>query len=828
SKSDQDPSIFLPHIYGPDGTDLDGRRLVLCDPSKVDFRDNFLTQENFWAMFRCANYDEKMNSLEPLFHSAEFPEFLRSVNLVLKAEDTKGIKEVLSEWLEEGPEGRSRADRLLPVLANVIKNESFQAFLPVFSNILKAGDKIWPDLLPGLAEVVYTESHPDNIQHVFTLFRSFSGNESEDGKAGSKEKDYAKGVKEFMHFLDSDVDGKKAALRALELADAVKDITPQGTSFYQFLDEFNERGGLSSFLTDTSALRGEVVDPKLNQTPDPANVACPGLNETPEQRQECAYDRLFQRTNGGQGDAPYVQLAGMIAELQKDHPELLTSLASWYASNGPRVSKGLTGYAMRGLVSKSISLATGLNVGTYLKEYASRHQLNLTTPVNAGQLADFLKTAFSSSDFTTWLGEVVPRINRNSFGEKNAELLRGAPIASDVAVLYNLPEIAAFAQQVLPDNGSRPLGESINRFANRHRRDELQVPFHGETQNVEKHLSDIWTEGAQANIGEDLALKYLVQATQSLAMDLANDFKNQGKPFSEWFYTSPYGNPSSMESILGYAINELGLLDKYYKNKDWLMNGFADEVFGDNADDKRAFRMLIEQVPNIVLYVRSGMNRSGGDLTRALARGTDGYLIKTYVKLVVKVSETGWLRKAVRLIEAYNQRPGGVKRAKARIVAQDIDGWRERQKGVGALIEILRSLVEPDRKNDYETTTLRRLMVPFSSIVDEPRRPETERFLLTSAREVYNLSDEKINDFFRDLNDTDLPGGAVTRRETYKSISETLQNRNFPDLIRHLSGLFQDQAVQPALDFLAKKIDDGSLPKALLFIRRILGFEKRG
>ena len=85
SKAENSPQVFLPRIIGVNGEDLESARLKACDSSKVNLGDRFLTQENFRAMFNCANYDRSLSDLEPLFRSADFPKFIESVNLVLQS-----------------------------------------------------------------------------------------------------------------------------------------------------------------------------------------------------------------------------------------------------------------------------------------------------------------------------------------------------------------------------------------------------------------------------------------------------------------------------------------------------------------------------------------------------------------------------------------------------------------------------------------------------------------------------------------------------------------------------------------------------------------------
>ena len=817
SKSENSPKVFLPTIMSPDGRDLDALRAKACEGNKVDLRDNVLTEQNFRAIFKCANYDSSLNELEPLFNSPDFPELIRSVNLVMKAGSTKELKDTLKDWLGDGPQGNSRVDRLLPFLASMIKNPSFQDFLPVLDGILQAGKDVWADLLPGLADVVYTDLFPDNIENAFVIFQTFSGTD-QSAEDNNEDKNYAKTVKDLSRFLKMSVEGKSVAMHALELASDVEKLQPEGSSLYQVIEHALEKGTISAYFLDSGALRGEVVDPKLNEGTDPEGEACPGLNETPEQRQECAHQRMFARGKDG-SEAPLTQLAQLVTELQKNHEELLPSLATWYSGNGHRVVGGIHGYVIKSQVVMNLSK---LNVGNYLTQYARKNQIDLKTPYAAGQLAELVRNGLADPGFPTFLDNVVPAINRDAFGERNAAQLQGVSLSADIVALYSAPEIAEFAKSVIPE-GTMPLERALRLFANKHRTDALEVSHQGKKQPIEKHLGEIWVNVVKTKLGEDVVLEYVIKLTQTLATQMANDFKNKGQPIAEWYFTSPYGNPGSTETLLGFALKELDILKQYHKNKEWLKTGFADEAF-QNDDDKRAFRMLVDQVPNIILYVRSGMSRSGGDLTRALARDRDGFLVKAYVSLIGKVVETGWLQKGVRLIEAWQNRPGKLARAKAFTVSDQIPDRRKYKMGVEASERIVRSLIQPQREGDYATSTLSRLVTPLSSITGESRRRESERFLLTSADQLLSLEDKQINDFLGDLNKAKPPGTVSERRETFRATSDLLRDRNFPDVVRHLSALFKDKAVKPALSFLQQKIDDGTLPKVLLMIRRLLGF----
>lgn len=828
SKDQQDPQVFLPSIVGSDGTNLDARRAEICKPAEVELRENFLTQRNFQLIFACANYDKSLNDLAPLFQSEKFPQLISSVNLILKSKNTQGLKETLKDWFEGGEDGQNRLDRLLPIVAKVVKNPSFQDFLPVLDTILQSGKSVWNDLLPGLADIIYNERFEETLGDAIDALQSFGPRKHSD----ESDKDYATGIRQFANFLRADIDGKTASLYTLELLHDIENIQLGDANFYEYFHKMLGRGGISLYFLNSSASRGEVVDPKLNESPDSADVACAGLNETPEQRQECAYRRLFKRTKGG-GDAPIVQLAGMIAELNQDHAEMIPSLAAWFADNGPRVSNALGKYVIRAKMLDAISSGarSELNIGKFLTGFARSNNINTETMVRAPELKEFLKQAFSSSAFAEWAVSSVTALNVVAYGEKNAQFLEGSSLAASVVALYNSPDILNFSSEIIPnepvidpvpEKNTLPLKTAITRFNSRHRQEGLQVDFGGKRQEVEKHLGDLWVEVVKEKLGEDVVMDYVIQTAQTLFTKLANEFRDKNQTLAEWYYSSAYGDPGTTEMIVGYATGELDILGMYYRNKEWLLTEFTEEAFT-NDDDKRAFRTLVEQVPNMILYVRSGMARSGADLTRAMNVGEDKYLVKNYLKMLTEGVRTGWIRKGARLIEAYhrNVSKGVRERSPLSSDIKDEDAFKQ---GVEAIERIVRSLVEPERDGDYSTTTLSRVMVPLSSIVSDQRRAETERFLLTSADEVLKLSDKEINDFFRDLNVEKPDGSKAERIETYRSVAEMLRNPNLPAVVSHLSALFQEKAVKPALDFFAHKIEDGSLPRVFVFIRRVLGF----
>lgn len=802
------PEIFLPRVVGPEGADLEALRSRYCQGVNVDL-NNILTPENFRSIFNCANYDSSLEGLKPLFTSQEFPSFLQNLNLILTSDSTQNLKETLSPWLKEGPGGTSRVDRLLPVLAKIIKNPSFRTGLPLVNQLLEAGAGVWRELLPGLAELLYQERFPDTYQDLAYLFQ-------EQG-ADNSEKDYATTAKQWANFLKSKVDGKSVASRGIELANRVSKIELRNTNIQEYLDHMNEKGVFVSLYLDSGAVRGEFLDPKLNADPDEEEIR-DGLSFTPEERQERAYRKLFARGPNGE-DAPIVQLAGMLEEFHREHPEFLNSMATWFAGNGQRVTSGLTEYVIRG---QSLANLSRLSIDRFLNAYARELNISPQQKFTGPEFANFLRQAFASPSFATWVETEENSLNAEQFGARNGELMKASALVRQTIELYNLPALPAFGETIIPADKPQMLSAAMKRFSNLHRGDKLQVEFGGLTQGVESHLVDFWWSAAQSSLGESVVVDFSLRLVQSLLSEVASDFPAKKISLSEWYFGNAYGDPGTTELIAGYAFKELDLMPKFKKNQKWLTGEFANEVFTDE-NDKRAFRLLVNQVPNIWLYLRSGMSRSGNDLVRAMASKDRGYLIRGYVDLLASAQRTGWIKDAVRLVEAYHDdfAPTGP----APVVSDELEERRRVSKGADALKRVMRSLFEPETKGDYDQTTLGRLLKPISSLVSERRRSQTERFLLTSSDEVLKLSDADINRFLRELfSQSKEEGDLGNRRETLKAAAELLRDPVCPEVVRQLTQLFQEDAIKPALDFLAKKIDDGSLNEILLFIRRILGF----
>lgn len=819
-----DPVVFLPRQVSADGVDLEKQRQENCHGRNVNLSgetDELLTSENFRAVFACANYDRTLSPLEPLFTNEQFPAFLKNINVIIDSNNTsRDIKETLRDWLEIDEAGSSRGERLLPVLASVIKNPSFQDALPLLSSILSAGQGIWESLLPSLADVLYQERFPDNFDDIFTLFES--------ADAGvSAEKNYSKTVKEAARFLQKKINGESVALRTLELADDLRKLKMKNTSIQEYLDQMNEKGVFVSLFLESGAVRGEQIDPKLNAEKEPGDDE-DGLVLTPEQRRVRNYKKLFARGPNGEVP-PIMELIGLVDEFQKAHPDFIPALGRWFAANGTRskLTDSLTQYVVRGQIASG--LPEHFNISSYLGDYADEKEIDTDEPMTEEEFVSFLKTALGDAKFSDWIDPILVEINEAQIGKKNAKILAGSSLLAKVKGIYGASAVSEAGRAVYANGAPKSLNVAIRRFSNSQL--EYSVALNGKTSRVQDHLLDAWWEAASEALGESVIVDFAFPLVQSLVTKITTDFKSNGKTISEWYFSSPYVDPSTVEMISSYAFRDLGMMEKYHKHRDYLINDLADEIFKggfvsaqEDANNKRAYRALVAQVPNIWLYWRSGMSRSGNDLTRAMASKDKGYLIKNYVAILVSAYQTGFAEKAVDLLSAYqNSFSGAFDSAN---VSDELEDRRKVSLGADALKRVLRSLFRPESAKNYETSTLGRLLVPLSSLVSDAKRAETERFLLTSAGEVLATPEEKINDFFRDFGKNAKPANANlgSRRETLRSVSDVMRKDKLPTMVRQMNSFFQDNAIRPALNYLAEKIDDGTLKSVLLFLRRVLGF----
>ncbi len=800
--TNQDPQLFLPRITSPEGADLEALRARYCQGVVLNF-DELLTRDNFRAVFQCANYDGSLEEVRKLFTNDEFPEFLKNMNLVLGSANTKGLRESLRPWFEEGSNGESRLDRLLPLLAKIIRNPSFQDSLPLISDILQHGREVWPQVLPGLSDLVYQERFPDTYEDLGEIFRDPSAN---------PDKDFAQNVKKWAAFLQKNVDGKTVARRGLELADRVREIRLNQTDLQEYLDHMNEKGVFVSLYLENGAVRGEQIDPKLNADPEDEEQ----VELTPEERRQIAYKKLFRKEGGN--DAPIVQLAALVEEFHQPHDDFLPALARWFSGNGPRVISGATEYVLRAQIALGIS---GYSVEEYLMAYLAQTGRKPSEKVTAEQFGDFVREALGVPGYSQWNEVRLYDLNREYLGSKNADLMRGSSLAGAVSQLYQRAELIAFAKSLIP-NPQKPLAfnAAIKRFSNLHR--SISLPHNGGEETFEEFLIQTWIQAAESSLGESVVVDFAVKLAQTLFNEMAAEFQSNGLTLSEWYFSSPYSNPASSEALAGYAFKELGFLEKWKKHKSYLQGDFANEVFADSRD-RRAWQMLVEQVPNIWLYLKSGASRSGNDLTRALTSKDRGYLIRNYVKILVEAQRLGWIRDGVRLIQEYHDffQPD----LQPKEVSDLLEERRKVSKGADALKRVMRSLFEPEQRGLYESSTLGRLLIPLGVLVSPVKISSSEKFILTSAKEIQKADDEVLLNFYRNyLAKGEGESDLLNRRETRKSLAELLRDPKFPLVVRQLSQFFQEDAIQPALNYLARKIEDGTLADILLFLRRVLGF----
>ncbi|NUM87702.1 MAG: hypothetical protein HUU37_00720, partial [Bdellovibrionales bacterium] len=701
---------------------------------------------------------------------------------------------------------------LLPVASEVIRNPAFRDALPVIDNILESGHDVWQPLLPPLADLVYDERFPHTFDDLLTLFSGVT-------ETDTQSKDYAGRIKFTARFLSSRMEGgeNSVAWEILQVLDDLNRIELPHTTLREYLDQLNVKGVITGMYEESGALRGEELNPKLNADPVPEELE-KGESWTPAQRRRHAMRLLFR----GGAEAPIVQLAGLVREFDRPHQNFLPALASWFAANGDRVSSSLFDYVAKAMVRSALPK---INLEIWLKQYAEKLDQDLPKKkVGPREFVSFLRAALADSAFDVWMDQQLFKASRESFGEKNARFLSRTNLKQQILEIYRLPQVADFGATLIPEGKTLPLGSAYKRWANLHRSDKLEVPVAGEDASLDEHLTRFWLDSARDSMGESVIVKFVMDLAQTFFTDFAGGFAAKHPSISKWYYKGAYSSPDSTESMAAYAFQELNLLKVWEEKRGWLKEDFAREVFR-SPEDLAAFRYFVDQVPNIWLYVRSGMMRSGADLTRLLSERDKGYLIHGYVDLITVAVDSGLLARAVPILHQYQE-----ERERAGLseepdpLPETLEERRKTAKGADALRRVLHAILEPKTPGDYGSTVLSRILVPLNSLVQEGKRRTTERFLLTASRELLATPDEKINRFFRGMNATKRAGGSATDRGTLRGISDMLKDDRFPRILHALNRFFRDDAVRPALDYLAEKIDDGAIDRILLFVRRVLGF----
>lgn len=827
AKKEENPVIFLPKFHNPQVPDAEARRELFCAPARVSFRDKVLTDANIRAVFDCANYDYSIEPLRKLIFSGEFPRLRQSITDMVRSDSTKNLREILTPWFQENSEGKSRLDRFLPTLVDMIRSPAFREGLRVLERFLDAGKDTWAVLLPELSYIVYDERFPDTISDLQALFRAEAKVSAPEAQAET-DPDYtsARRLKVLAQVLSSKMRGRTVAEELVAIAGQVKDLELPGTTIAAYLDEANEKGVFVSLYQESSELRGEVIDERLNSDPDLDELE-QGLNLTPAERQERAMLKLL----GGERP-PLVQLAELMARMNKQHPDFIPAVGRWVSANGDRVGLALHDYVAGAYVRAGIGQ---LDLEQFLLERFRASGKETTALVDGIQFSEFLKKELSSPEFALWAAEAVNRINTNEFGERNAQLFRTSGLEKRVIALYGIKELPEFGLTLVPANKTQAFNTVARKFGNWHRTERLLVKYGEKTQKLESHLIDIWTKEARDHLGESIVVKFAIKLVQTFLTDFANNFdrKHPDTSLAQWYFDATYSNPGTTEFLASYIFKELNFLQTYEEKKEWMRTDLAKEIFPDAesdpvaAENLRSFQMLVDQIPNIWLYIKSGYARSSHNLNRALSEKDRGNLIKRYVDLLADATDKGLVAKAVPIMHRWKELRGqNADLFKPEDNTDDLARRRRISRGADALKRVFSALLEPRVAGDYKTATLDKLLMPIKALVAETDQASTARFLLILAQEIEKTSDEKLQKFLEGFRGKENESPSE-KRERMEALAEILRKKQLPDVLKAVNGLLRDDAVAPSLEFLAAKYDSGSLNKMLLFVRRILGIKER-
>lgn len=885
AKPSESVEVFLPKVEAKGGPSAEARKAFYCSPDKVNFtflekgQKKFLHTSQFRAFFDCMNYNGDYAGLQPLVHSPATPRFLEalmeSMNALSGAEANQNIKERLKPWFQEHKNsGKSKIDHVLPAMAKVIKNVVFRKALPLLASVAERGVPVWRTLLPQLARFIYDPRYPNLWQDMRKLFLART--------TTSKVNHLAITTRQFFHFLKKenlDPEGvrKTNALVLLEVLDELNDFgVPKRGLLSLWEDMHNKDVFTTLYQKAGGAIRGEQTLPELNG----------GKGASAEAIQASMQRKLDLLLNEGPNGTPILEMLAVVDDFHKPRPKFVPAIITWYnkEANRKRMHKGLADWVARRLVGEVLE---SLQISKYLDEYL-RKTLGNKVPVqgtdaetgaatdtvcaqggsclvNSAEFSDFIRAAFAHSTFEPWIGKLLTVENKKKFKEQNALLLeRHGGLLRDVLAIYRAEALALYARDMVEKltdapNGKKPLRTLITAFSRLHLLDKdaesdgMRGPtfeLNGKTQVVYDHFVSSWQRAASEALGESIIVNEAFSVIGTVLEQFQAELAKPGAPtIAQNFFRATYADPTMMEKLI-YEGKRLNILNKLDETVKWLQDEIGPEIFRDESD-LAAFRRLVAQIPNYILYVESGMARSGNNLMRALSESDTGFLINTYVDFITRAHRKGTARRfhpvlrdfvnfmdvrERRIVEAVDEYKAGLTPEGREL--EELRQVRRQSDGVDALKSVGRALFRPREGHElnWDTSLAGEILTALRGLAKPPRRAETEEWLLTLANRTVDATDAEIDafyDFFVASRDPNKPlTGLETKTddtlEDYtfrKNVAELLAHPEFPYVLIELDRLFKDDAVLPSLDFLAAKVDEGDIAKLLELVRKLMGIE---
>lgn len=857
--------------------ELARRRVARCSPDKFSF--SFLEDTNqFKSFFDCANYNYQFQQLEPFFHSPAAPGFIDafkdSVVALSTSSNAQNIRELLAPWFQEYKgTGEAKVDHVLPIVPEVIKSALFRKTLPLLATMLDHGEPVWNTALQGLSLLVYNSWYPELWNDVRKLFNIYETGEGHNLLALS--------TREFFEFLRKDnlhPNGSTStnAMFLLELADDLNNFKTLEYGFIHLFEYANNRDIFSAlYQTGPELMRGEKILPGLNQS---------------EADMKAKVDSLFV---GGR-QAPLLQLIEVVREFNEPRPNFLPAISQWFSSNKnkERMHRGIFEFIGRRLTGEILS---DFPISKYINKYIRNNYKNIRyeIPKEGGQpgemelvkcrrrsrcevppsvFMEIFDVALGDPKFIDFVRKELQKRARLKFGPLNSELLfeYGAKYEADrkgegelvqrLVQIYRSSDLREYTESLFKDANSVAvpkirISTAISIFSKMHFLEEGQevdgllgprFVFRGEEDTAYEHIVQSILDVSQKAWGSSIIIDEAFRVSEVFLSELADKLKENGEEFtlSQWLFRSTYSDPDFIERIVfeGRRLKILGNLDEKIR---WLKEDIGSEIFAEGSEDLQSFRMLVDQIPNFLIYIESGMSRSGKNMLRVFSDRDDGYLIRKWVDILCEAYDQEWTLKFLPVwkdfIDYMNVKQKRLKEKNAEIRAamneqenriEDFREARRRADGVHAMRAVGVALLRPQNDDDnFDESLLGKMLVSIAPLANVENRQKTEYWLVELSNRVVAASDDEINGVYKFFAGKRLPLDASEEQieeqhKFRKNIAELMREESFPQVLVELDRLFKDQAVAPALDFIRDKIDDQDADRILELVRKILGIRK--
>lgn len=887
SRAPEQVQVFLPRIEEPAGPAAAERRAALCSPERMSFRfleqgtERFHHTAEFRQFFDCANYDGKYASLAPFIHNPASPAFVDalvdSMRVLATNPNAQNIREHLEPWFREDPATRqSRIDRILPVMADIIRNPIFQRGLPLLGDIAAEGRDVWATVLPGISRLVYDPSQPDLWQQLRKLFNVKRGLNSEDHLALT--------TREFFQFLEKQNPAPSGTERSnartiLELMRELDEFRAVPHGILSLIEYMNNRDIFSTlYLEAGGAIRGETVLRGLNDANGDSDEA---IERT---RAEKAASLLLSQNS----PAPILGLAKVVREFNKPRPQFLSAIANWFSRPDTQTSlhRDLVAFVARRIVTDILrEFRMAQHLEAFLRQGRGGQVRQQIIPPGASEaredvctrrincevtpeyFREYVRDALVSDDFSAALSGHIQQRAIARFTDTNAQMLlaSGELVQKQITLLraqetLDLAE-NSFRASLAPGRERAPLRQAINAFAAAYFADSGSNGNGNGNGNGNSNGAaasatpvvrlasrltpsvDLWLEEMRKSWAESIVVHEIFRVISLFLSEMVERDRNgdASATIAQTFFRATYADPSLMERLV-YEGKRSGVLLNLTAKLRWAKEDLGPQIFEENPEDREAFNLLVDQIPAFITYVESGSLRYGNNVTRALSERDRGWLINTYVDLISEAYDRGWIERFLPVWRDFNSfmdlRENRAKAAATafraqlsaeQLAAEEWDESRRLSDAVDALKQVLGMLFRARRPMDWNSSLGGEILVGLRPLVSPERIVATEEFFLVLASRTIRGTNQEIEavwNFFSEHGDryATMTREEITNdRSSRRDLADLIKHPAFPTVLIELDRLFKDRTVEPTLEFLAEKIESGELPRFLELARRLLG-----